>query len=473
LSQDPFDQFFETPESAVPPPIATPQVIDPFDQFFKEEKEEERGALGEILAALTRGGTESAEGALRVLRALPVGGEETLSRGIEYLDNLPKKWGVEPTKKGEFWRSVNEGVEAAVQSLAAGLTGAAIIASLPVSVPAAVGFAVGAGGLFTLREYDEFMEEAKEYGLKPEDVRQEAVISALAEGGFEAVSDYVGLRVFGFIGKGLMSEGAKKGLLRALGRFAGRLSVMGSVEVPSEMATSAVQANQRSQAGMKSPDEWEAAKQAIGPTAVMTLLLGGLGQAASTIRTAETGEADRPATEEAPPLEEEMITEEEALGEVVPEEEVTPVPEEVPVEEEPEVEPLSEGEEQVASILEGAKFDEVNQSNIFNNYLVPDIEELLDQAEVPYKKKANKAEKAKALADWYNERIPEDRGGEPAYEDQVARDITERPLTDEEVADIDKKFPRTAPEKREELLRRKLNLLPRLLRKIKRHKKRL
>ncbi|MHA2069962.1 MAG: hypothetical protein ACXABY_36825, partial [Candidatus Thorarchaeota archaeon] len=127
MSPDPFDQFFETPESAVPPPIATPQLIDPFDQLFGEEKDKERGALGEIAAALTRGGTESAEGALRVLRTLSPSdtADEYIGRGVDYLDSLPEKWGVQPTKKGEFWRSVNAGVEAAVQSLGAGLTGAA------------------------------------------------------------------------------------------------------------------------------------------------------------------------------------------------------------------------------------------------------------------------------------------------------------------------------------------------------------
>ncbi|MHA2065077.1 MAG: ATP-binding protein, partial [Candidatus Thorarchaeota archaeon] len=92
---------------------------------------------------------------------------------------------------------------------------------------------------------------------------------------------------------------------------------------------------------------------------------------------------------------------------------------------------------EVANILNAAKFDEVTQANIFNNYLVPDIEELLDKAGVEYKKKGNKTEKAKALADWYNGRVPEKR------EAQI-------PLTDEEVAQIDEKFPRTSPEKREE-----------------------
>lgn len=254
------------------------------------EEEEPRNPIAEIAASIERGGYGTVENYLRAGRVL---GLDTTER-LHVIKKMST--GLEPSRKGVFWDSVNGGFQSTVESVLAGVPGAGAGFIAGTTVPlignaagAVVGFAAGAGGLFTLAEYDRFLEEAEELGLKREDLTDEALLSAVAEGGIEAITDFVALKTFGLIGK---NPAVKTTLTQALGRFLGRIGKVGSVEIPGEMATSAIQTKQRIDAGIikvpegKTEEEviWESMKQAIGPSVVQTILMGGLGQVSATVR---------------------------------------------------------------------------------------------------------------------------------------------------------------------------------------------
>jgi hypothetical protein len=181
--------------------------------------------------------------------------------------------------------------------------------------------------------------------------------SAFAEGGIEALTDLVGARIFGLIGSGV-TEPAKRGLLRAFGRFLGRVGKLGAVEIPGEMATSAIQAYERQQVGIPTPDPWEAAKVAIGPSAVQTLLMGGIGAGAASLKSEPSKSAAAPTvalTEEG--KEAEILSKRDDLSPLEVEEEIKQMQEKaVPVEKE--VAPEEAAPERLAPEQRQARIEE-------------------------------------------------------------------------------------------------------------------
>jgi len=217
---------------------------DEVQQALPKEPIPERGVAGELGASLVRGAYGSAEQYARVGRVLGIDTTEFIKdmkdKGEEYA----------ATKHGKIWDSINQGVESTVQSITAGVPAAVAGTAIGGPVGTAVGFAGGAGVTFSLAEYDQFMEEAEALGIPRESVQKEALISAIAEGGFEALTDIAGAKIYGFIGKSGVTEPAKRTAKELLKKFTKNIAKLSSVEVPGEMATSAVQAHERQQAGM-------------------------------------------------------------------------------------------------------------------------------------------------------------------------------------------------------------------------------
>lgn len=244
---------------------------------------EERNWLTEIDAAIRLGGMDTV---IQYMRSARVLGIDTTQK-IKALEASSEVFG--QTKRGGWSDAVFNGVRSTINSSLASIPGIGVGAVLGSNVPvvgttagAVAGFALGPGVVFSLAEYDRFMEEAEALGMSREDVQADAIISAVAEGGVEALTNLAGAKIFGLIGKGALSEPVKQGLLAAFGRFLGRIGMSGAVEIPGEMLTAAIQNQQRIDIGIETGrTNWEAAKEVVGSTAVQTLLTGGLMQAAA------------------------------------------------------------------------------------------------------------------------------------------------------------------------------------------------
>ena len=133
------------------------------------------------------------------------------------------------------------GISSTVQSVTAGILGiiGGAIAGESVGPEGAVaggvgggvaGFALGAGTVFAFGEYYDYMRDLKNDILKKggteEDVKRiqrkflgPALLSALAEGGGEALADYLGLKVVGLLGGEEVSAFAKESLRDFLGKL--------------------------------------------------------------------------------------------------------------------------------------------------------------------------------------------------------------------------------------------------------------
>jgi len=270
-----------------------------------EPEPPERGFIGELGAAIPRILRESAGMGLRAVRtALPEAIEpEFLTRAIEDVEEELEdpeyrfRKGRLAEKKG-LARNIIEGFETFGKSTIPMLTGAAV-GGLVGGVPGAVVGAGTAGAtIFGGAEYDQFIEEAndllgdkykqkyKAQGYGDQEAQQlakqeiadiahpKAVMSAIAEGGFEGLSnvlDILTFRVGGKIASKVLGDTVKKKLAKPLARYAVNTIGVAASEVPTEAATGYVQAGLRrplyEQAGLKAPEpmEWatEGAKGAL------------------------------------------------------------------------------------------------------------------------------------------------------------------------------------------------------------------
>lgn len=169
-------------------------------------------------------------------------------------------------------RDIVEGAASSSASMATGVPGAAVgLVGGPAGV--AGGYALSGGTIYGLAEYDRFMEEAKSLGLNPDDVKQEAILAAVTEGGLEGVSNLLDMAVMK-VGKPLANAATSR-----LSLLAGNYLKAVAAEVPTEMAQSAAGAEIRNEAGFPKQDPWEAAKDSIRPTMVSALGFAGAGTA--------------------------------------------------------------------------------------------------------------------------------------------------------------------------------------------------
>jgi len=170
-------------------------------------------------------------------------------------------------------------------SVAGGLPGAAVGAGLgslgsPIgtALGAVMGYAGSAGFLFGIAEYDSFMEEAEKLGISREKARTPAILSGLAEGGFEAVSDLALGKILG------LSKPLKEGALTPLRKHLANMAKSIPVETLSEMATAAAQDEAAKSAGMPHQGKVKAALEVAPVAAGGAALMGGMGSGVQAYR---------------------------------------------------------------------------------------------------------------------------------------------------------------------------------------------
>ncbi|MCK9521166.1 MAG: hypothetical protein M0R74_19410, partial [Dehalococcoidia bacterium] len=122
----------------------------------------ERTLAGEAVTALPAGAIGSAEMYARAGRVL---GLDT-TEAIEKLKKAKEPYG--PTRKGFVPEAIHGGVESTVESVLGGVPGMLAGTALGGRIGGIAGYALGAGTLFSLAEYDRFMEEAEELGIPRE-----------------------------------------------------------------------------------------------------------------------------------------------------------------------------------------------------------------------------------------------------------------------------------------------------------------
>jgi len=257
----------------------------PWDEFQAEPIYEELGLpVGEegvIGPSIAKGLIGTAEMYARAGRTIGLDTTNIIERAKKTAEPF------ESEKEGYFWNSVTQGIESTVQSILGGAPAAVVGGAIGGPVGAVAGFAGGAGTLFSLAEYDRFLEEVEEAGLSREKFKSDAIISAIAEGGIEAATDLIGAKIFGIIGKKAASQGVKE----AFKRLTGQTLKLGVVEVPGEMVTGAIQAEARKEfrkeAGLPEISAWEEAVASAGPAGVQTLLMGPLAGGVARARKAD------------------------------------------------------------------------------------------------------------------------------------------------------------------------------------------
>lgn len=230
-------------------------------------------------------------------------GQDMFARGAEYLEDVYQN-NFAP-KYGGAVGTLRSGLESAVTSLTIG-TPTAVLAGMTGGLAPVIGFALGAGGIFGAAEYSQFLadieKEARAAGASDaevESLRREfsdnAMVSALAETGFEVGSDLLMGKFMGLLGNKSISPAAKKGVINAVkngvSRFTKNYGKVLATEIPSEGFTAGVQNLARRDTPIEIRDEmgeqvpaWKSAVDVAAPTAVSGLVFAGAGMGAQNLQ---------------------------------------------------------------------------------------------------------------------------------------------------------------------------------------------
>lgn len=265
----------------------------------------ERGTLASVASSVTRGVYGAGEMGLRFMRSLPggpkVGDQSTLSKMIagmqEYKEESPFLQPSQEEGWGGDWR---QGVESAVTSLSTAAPGAVIGGVLGSSL-GPLGTAGGAwvGGqisrilgapMFGVAEYDSYVEEGlKSDKFKRGEITREEIESAGMRSGFYETAFEFGSNVLEAIiatpgiGK-LMGAPAKQAYKQSIKQLVSggikgtrnRIIKTLGAEVPSELVTAALQAGEYNLLTDDEQSWFDAAKEALGPAMVASLIFGGM-----------------------------------------------------------------------------------------------------------------------------------------------------------------------------------------------------
>ena len=167
-------------------------------------------------------------------------------------------------KNSGAWKTVNDALESTSNSLGA----LALFAPLGIR-----GISAGTGTLFGLSFFYDFMKEAEANGIPLKEIWGYGAIGAIAEGGFEALGNYVGLKLLKLHATNQISKPVRDSLLKKLGHFG--LAV--GIETASEQMTTATQTGMRQAAGFKNvPSITDAVIEMTPSTVLSTMLTMGL-----------------------------------------------------------------------------------------------------------------------------------------------------------------------------------------------------
>lgn len=257
----------------------------PLEEFKSRVIAPRRGLALDIGSAIIGGGIDTIEIFSRAARTLDQpGGRDTLreaaTKAIEFTTDLqeahPKIFAPsKAAREGYFRRSIYGGVRSFLPSISAGLPGALAGGIVGGGLPGGiVGFAASGGTIFGLAEYDKFIEEAKDAGVDSDVAHSGAVRAAFLEGGLEGASNAISAAMLG-LGKPLTQplKNTLRGMLKTSARsYLAKVSKIAVAETTTEMLQEAGGAKLRQQAGIPTIGPFAAAKEAIGPSLVMSFL---------------------------------------------------------------------------------------------------------------------------------------------------------------------------------------------------------
>jgi|GEM_PF-4903056 len=264
---------------------------------------ENRGFFGSAASSVTRGIVGGAEMALRGARGIKrLASDDPIEKGIftQGLEAIDEYKEITPflrakQSKGVVGRSLREGVESATTSLTTAMAGAALGSAIAPGPGTIVGGVIGwiAGApLFGLAEYDSVIEEGmnsegfKDGKFTREELESAAIKSGVAEAGFEFASNLLDI-LFLKGGGRFLTAGARKAAKESwkqliTGGIKGtskRIGMVMAAEVPSELATAAVQTDPHNLITGEEKHFFESMKEALGPTLVASTIFGALGDA--------------------------------------------------------------------------------------------------------------------------------------------------------------------------------------------------
>lgn len=241
-----------------------------------------RGWLGDIASGAARGVlVRFPEMVGRAVKPIAPEFGETLVAGTKALEQEHDILRPSKEEKESYLRgSVTGGLESVPSSLAIPLTGAAIGTAIMPGPGTVIGGTIGtlanlAG--FYGSTYDKFMEDAKTNNVAEDKAKPYAHLSAAIESGGELLSDLVGLFTFGTGKVGTKAatttlRQALKPTAKELAKAAGKTL---AAEVGTEVGQNVGERWAEQQVGIPGESLYEAGKEAIGPAAVMTALIGG------------------------------------------------------------------------------------------------------------------------------------------------------------------------------------------------------
>jgi hypothetical protein len=279
------------------------------DQFQAEKNErakqaefKDRGFLRGLASDVVGGVVQAGETWARSLRAVTPqagglpdeqGEKGILTKGVEGIQKTVDETPFlqEDPNQGWLGKAVHGGVRSAVSSLTANLpaagagalAGSAVGGPVGAAIGAVAGFALSGGVTSGLSQYDDVLQRADAQGIPRSESEPAAIREGIYEGGFEFASDLLTGWMMG-AGK-LLTAPAKQALklslqdltatsLKDLGKHTA-ISMAG--EVGGEMATAAGQAYEEQSLGLGNQGMWDAAIDAIGPSAVASLIFAGVG----------------------------------------------------------------------------------------------------------------------------------------------------------------------------------------------------
>ena len=201
--------------------------------------------------------------------------QDQLAKNTAFIDDLP-----------EWQRDLAIGFRGATRNI---YTMAPGLALAPFGGGAATAMALGTStmALYGISTYDEFLEQVESFGLDRSEHQGKAVLAGLSEGGFEALSDVFGAKVWRLLGSSALMRHQKRTLFEAFFNFSRKLGITTTGEVLTEMMNASTQAAIGNVAGLPYQDPWWAAKRAFKPSVIQSVMsMGMMGAVSGPLRDA-------------------------------------------------------------------------------------------------------------------------------------------------------------------------------------------
>ncbi len=252
---------------------------------------ESRGLIGETVAGFKRGGLQLVDMAGNIARAVdPAGGIDVVRDAGFGMSKFAKERALQSdvaesdyAERNLITGNIPKAAEMVIPSigipLAIGVGAGAVGLSAPVA--AGVGI-VGSGLAFGASQFQDTKERGMEKGLTEEQATTAGIKTGLSEGGLEAVSNVIpaakilklGKPVAGQVVKSLFGAPTFKAAAKTLVNDAAQIMVG---EVSTEMAQAYTQGLTEKNAAIRpDADPWQEAKDVIGPTIALSLMMGGV-----------------------------------------------------------------------------------------------------------------------------------------------------------------------------------------------------